>query len=383
MTSDVIDMDGATAVEVLRSTALAELSAVDLGIAALRDKYADANYDVSTTKGMDAAKRARLDIRERRYKVPHIVKAQKEVLTQISRDIDSEGDRITQALLALETPIHNVIKAEEDRKAEEKAERERVARERAERIQRDMDTMRDAVLQAVGTTPERIQQLMDSVLAVDVTVDAFGDRAGEAMQLKLQTGNRLADLKAQAEAAAVLQAQLEEQRAALRRAEEARKASEELERQVREAAERAQREEADRLQREAADQLAQERAAFERQQQEAVEERAREQKRLNDERAALEAEREAERQAVEQARRQAEQDRREQEQREADERAAREAKDKAAQQRMHAASPLMLEVLTSAFAMLERGLLVDTFGAEWVEKAERAMAMVAQEEVAA
>ena len=87
-----------TALVALEKAALAELSVVDAGIAALRRKYRNKTYDVATAEGMDAARKARMDIRDRRFKVPHIVKDQKAAIKKVAEKVDSEGERIVAAL---------------------------------------------------------------------------------------------------------------------------------------------------------------------------------------------------------------------------------------------------------------------------------------------
>lgn len=113
----------------LRDAALQELSTVDAGIAALVEQYGGKTYDVMSTAGMDEAKKARMAIRECRYKVPKIEKEKLDLLRDIGKDIKTEAARITTALFAIENPIHDQIEAETQRKAEEKAEKERIAAE--------------------------------------------------------------------------------------------------------------------------------------------------------------------------------------------------------------------------------------------------------------
>jgi len=133
----------------LKDMALQEIGKVGAGLAQLTEMYADKTYDVITTVGMDAAKVARADIREKRYKIPHIVKEKKQELKKIGEDIQAEGDRITELLLNLETPIDEQIKAEEQRKAEIKAERERLEAERKDAINAQIDKIRNLPLKAV------------------------------------------------------------------------------------------------------------------------------------------------------------------------------------------------------------------------------------------
>jgi len=72
-----------TAVTVMRRTTLAELSAVERGIAKLKADHGATDYDINTPKGLQAAKDHRLAVREVRYQIPHTVKARKaELLAQ-------------------------------------------------------------------------------------------------------------------------------------------------------------------------------------------------------------------------------------------------------------------------------------------------------------
>ena len=111
--------------------ALTEYSKVDAGLAELRKTYGAVIYDVKTTAGMDAARKARLAVREPRYRVEEIRKSAKAPLLALGKQIDGEAKRITAALLEIETPIDEQIRAEEarretERKAKEEAELARV-----------------------------------------------------------------------------------------------------------------------------------------------------------------------------------------------------------------------------------------------------------------
>ena len=111
--------------------ALTEYSKVDAGLAELRKIYGAVIYDVKTTAGMDAARKARIAVREPRYRVEEIRKSAKAPLLALGKQIDGEAKRITAALLEIETPIDEQIRAEEtrretERKAKEEAERARV-----------------------------------------------------------------------------------------------------------------------------------------------------------------------------------------------------------------------------------------------------------------
>ncbi|GER16725.1 hypothetical protein [Variovorax boronicumulans] len=176
----------------LRTTALAELTAVDAGIAALHKKYADVVFAVDTAEGMEEAKAARIDIRDSRYKIAPIVKAKRAELKSIAALLDTEGERIAAALLEIETPIHEQIRAQEAIEEAAAAERKRLAEEATARIDAAIAGMRNAVTVAAGKKATEIANLLDEVGLVVITTEAFGKRAGEAMQVQLNVTDALA-----------------------------------------------------------------------------------------------------------------------------------------------------------------------------------------------
>ncbi len=96
--------------------ALVEFSAVEAGLAVLRNDYANVVYDVATTAGMNDAKAARVALREPRYEIERIRKSAKAPLLALGKKLDSDAARITAEIEKLEGPIDAQIKAEEGRK---------------------------------------------------------------------------------------------------------------------------------------------------------------------------------------------------------------------------------------------------------------------------
>lgn len=152
------------------STAIAEYSPTAAALAGLRERLANVAYDVSTTKGLDVAKRDRAEVRDLRVSLEKKRVELKAPALERSRLIDAEAKRITAELEELEKPIDQQIKAEEarkdeKRKAAEMAEIGRVLsimeaigeinmapallqRKSAEFIAAELGVMRDAVLDA-------------------------------------------------------------------------------------------------------------------------------------------------------------------------------------------------------------------------------------------
>lgn len=125
---------------------LTEFSRVEAGLAALREKHGNTVYEVSTTAGMDAAKAARAEIREPRHAVEKVRKAAKRPLLELGRRIDAEAIRITEEILAIETPIDDQIKGGEARRLAEKeakrsAEVERLRLEAAAKLKAEEEQL--------------------------------------------------------------------------------------------------------------------------------------------------------------------------------------------------------------------------------------------------
>lgn len=192
--------------------ALTEFDKVEAGLADLRTKYANVVYAVNTPAGMAEAKAARQALRAPRYAVDKILKATKEPLNQIKKDLDARAGRITAAILVFENPIDGQIKAEEERKAAEKAERDRIAAEQKLVVDNAITWIRNHAIQAVGKSAAEITELVTSLETMEVTLETFADRAGEAEQCRLMTLDVLNGLHAAVTAQEVAAAQVEAER---------------------------------------------------------------------------------------------------------------------------------------------------------------------------
>ena len=209
---------------------MVEFDSVSAGLADLGKKYKDVVYAVSTTTGMAEAKLARAAIRDPRIAVGKAIAAGKAPLNELKRLLESKGLEIVNALVELETPIHEQIKAEEDRKAADKVAREAEAVAAAAVVQTNIDALRNVVVDAAGLTAAAILMLRESVVdPVEITLEAFGERAGEAMQVKAASVSKLNELHAAAVASEAAQANLaivQKELADMRAAEDARKETE-------------------------------------------------------------------------------------------------------------------------------------------------------------
>lgn len=348
---------------------LTEFDKVAAGLAELTQKYGNVVYPVATTLGMAEAKAARIAIREPRYAVDKGAKAAKDPLNALKRDIDARALQITTVLVDLETPIHEQIKAQEDLVIAEKAAKAEAARVESLRVQGDIDAIRMCATVAVGKSRAEIDLMRIELAKTETTIELYGERAGEALQAKMQS---MATLDSMHAAAVIAEAQAEQMARDRKELEDMRaaQAERELEAQAKRAAEeRAAQEKQAAEQKAEADKLAADRAAFEKARAQAIaalekqeaefraaqqadaEKRAAEQKRLDDiaaaERAETERKARAERDEAERIAREA----REAEQRRLDEEAtARRATEEAAHaadKRMRDAAKVMLHALQS------------------------------------
>lgn len=216
---------------------ITEYNPIRAAIAELATKYKGILFDVSTTKGMEAAKAARAEVREPRYNVEKIRKLLKEPALAFAKRIDDEAKEYTASLLAIETPIDGVIKSEELRKAAEKAERERIQAKRDEEIQTRIGEIGLALVAAAGKSSAEVAVAIDNLASIKITEVDYGDRAGEAEVLRRRALVTLGEVLAAVEAQEAEQKRLVTERLAFEREQIA----------VREKAEAARKEEEARL----------------------------------------------------------------------------------------------------------------------------------------
>jgi len=186
---------------------ITEYNETAAAIAMLRNKY-NTVFDVSTPKGLNAAREARAEVRSYRVSLEKLRVEIKAPALERTRLIDAEAKRITAELLAIEEPIDAVIKAEETRKAEERAAKERAEQARIAEIQNRITAMRGAVTAAFNKPPSFTAELMVKVRAVPVTAVEFSEFLAVAETAKTETLETLAGLLAEQQAHEAEQARI-------------------------------------------------------------------------------------------------------------------------------------------------------------------------------
>lgn len=199
---------------VLISSALIEIDKVGAGLEAMRQLYAGVIYDVATTEGMEAAKRARQAVRQPRYDIERIRTNGKAPILSLGRKLDAEAARITAECMKVETPIDQQIKAEEERIEAEKRAKAAVELARVQEIRADIDEIRTAPLGSVGRSAEAIAERIREIETDQITEVRFGEftrEAGEVRQAALAQLRRIHEERVAAEAeTARLKAEREE-----------------------------------------------------------------------------------------------------------------------------------------------------------------------------
>jgi hypothetical protein len=189
--SEVIPAAGPSAMAEV-STAVAKFDRVAAGITELRTKYKGVIYDVTTTKGMKDACEARAAIRAPRYEVEKVRRECKAPILALGKEIDSRAARITADLLALEAPVDEVIKREEQRKEDDRKARAETERKRVQAIQDDIENdLRCVPAAMVGRSAAHIEKALLDVVAIAITAERFQEFARTADQVKTLAMDRL------------------------------------------------------------------------------------------------------------------------------------------------------------------------------------------------
>lgn len=198
------------ALQTLREHSLAELNAVERGLAKLKAEHGSTDYDICTPHGYKLATTRRHAIRLVRYEVPKVVKAKRAELNDIRDAVAAEGDRIIAALKAIEEPHDKLIEAEDARREAEKAEKARLEAERKARHEAGIATIRSYALRCAGLSSDRIAAGISQLDAIQITDawEEFKDRALEAKAVTLDSmRHQQAAAKAGEDEAARLEAQ--------------------------------------------------------------------------------------------------------------------------------------------------------------------------------
>lgn len=239
------------------TTQIAEYSATAAALASLRARYTNVAWDLTTTKGDKDARAARLELVRLRTGLEAKRKELKAPALERSRLIDAEAKRITDELLAIETPIDDLIKAAEDAKEAERTAKAKAESDRIEKIQARLSEIRAAATGHGRANSDQLQTTINEVKALVLTEADYEEFLPAANMARGHTLEVLEDLLATAlhHEAEARQIAAERAELALLREEQRRLAA------ATEAAARAAQEEQDRIAKAARDKADAEAAA--------------------------------------------------------------------------------------------------------------------------
>lgn len=189
-----------------KNTSLTELAAKGRELAA---RFRGVAWDVRTTKGMDEAKKARLELREQvRYPMQELQKAGSKLLGAMQRQFNDRARDLIAEVEMAEAPIHEQIQAEEQRKEHERAEREAAEQRRRQGHIDAIAAVSRHVVEAMGEGSAELRSRIAG-LSEMIVDESWEEYQGQAQQAKDEA---LRQLQGMLVAALAEEAELEETR---------------------------------------------------------------------------------------------------------------------------------------------------------------------------
>lgn len=174
---------------------IAEYSKTEAELSKLKEKCATTVYDIKTPQGMKTAVSLRAEIRTNRTGIEAVRKEIKAPVIELGKRIDSEAQRLTNELVALETPIDTVIKAEEKRKTEAK----QAEKDRKTKVNAFFDEMKQVVIDCIGKDSCFIKTKHDYVASLVISESFFLSQFNDACAAKGEALTILGDMCLDAE----------------------------------------------------------------------------------------------------------------------------------------------------------------------------------------
>lgn len=221
--------------QTVREAALAHFSALEAPLRTLAERYRAVAFDCSTAKGMEAAKKARHDLRENgRFAVQRAEAAFKTAVNDAKKAVDGKADELVAIVRPVEDAIDAQIKAREEQVERERQERAVAEAARQQKHRDAIAVIAGYVAKAEGLPSARIQAGIEYVRTIDVSAEVFEDFADRAAEQKSVTIERLEAMLARTlaaeEAARRAEAQrIENERVAAELAEQRRQLAEQAE----------------------------------------------------------------------------------------------------------------------------------------------------------
>lgn len=200
-------------------------SKTELDLRALATKHV-AIVEIKDRAGREQAHGAAMELMRARTDIEKASKAARDDATKFSKAVIAEEKRLVAIVGTEEKRLKDLRDQWDAAEAAEKAERERIAAEKKLAIDNALTWIRNHTIQAVGKSAADIKELMSSLETMEVTLETFADRAGEAEQCRLMTLEVLAGLHAAVTKQEEAAAQVEAERARLEQERKERAAAE-------------------------------------------------------------------------------------------------------------------------------------------------------------
>lgn len=154
--SEVVDR-----VQLVNGHAVVEFNKTEQLLAQLRHRYEGVVFDLSTTKGNEAARAFRKELVGLRTGLEATRKEFKAPVLAMGTVIDHKAKTITEAILKLEEPINQQIKADEARREEERRLKAEAEAKRVAMLRERLNYMRSIAVRAVGKPSTEVQSKID------------------------------------------------------------------------------------------------------------------------------------------------------------------------------------------------------------------------------
>lgn len=157
---------------------LIKISSIEKTVNELIKRFDKVHYDVTTTKGMELAKKDRAELRTARVNLETARKEEKADVLERGKYIDAKAKSIGEVIAKYEDPLADMIKAEEDKKEAIRLEKQRLEQERIANIQKRIAHIQGAPAEAAFYSTEKIAQGI-----ANLTGMVIGDEYGEYKSL--------------------------------------------------------------------------------------------------------------------------------------------------------------------------------------------------------
>ena len=160
-------------------------------LAAAIESARSIEYDIATGKGLEVVTKARRTLMDIRIEANKQREARKAPIIQIGKLLESSYKAVEELVLPLETFFDGEIKAEEQRKENEKQAKIAAERVRIEAIQARIKVFGDLVLQAAGKVSADISAIEQQLEEIEITEEVFEEFMAQAISSKAEAGESL------------------------------------------------------------------------------------------------------------------------------------------------------------------------------------------------